>query len=153
MNILNFSPNMYFLKNNRIDLDEYNDTKKEVCSYIFPQPLLSSFYGFNIDIAFFIKHKQFNKFIMVMYANNWDIESTRELPKLNLRLIILENNRSSERIGVFQCNHTNVNSEEQKWDKLLQKYNGKVFSFDVFAKQPWDIREKVIELMYNTTTL
>lgn len=91
--------------------------------------------------------------MVVLNACGWSIKSSKNISNLNLYLTIFENNRTRKVIGVFQCNHTNVNSEEQKWDKLLQKYNGKVFSFDVFAKQPWDIREKVIELMYNTITL
>ncbi len=143
--------NLQYIIDNGINLDGYNDI--EVYTSIFQEPLLSAFYGFDIDVAFFVKHKQLDKFMVVLYAGGWRIKSSRELPKLNLHLIILENNRGTERIGVFKTNKTNVNDEEQKWEKLLQKYNGKSFSFDVFAKQPWDIREKVIELMYNTTTL
>lgn len=145
--------NLQFLIDNKIEYDEYVDAVKEVYTSIFPEPLLSAFYGFNIDVAFFVKHKQLDKFMVVLNACGWSIKSSRNMPKLNLYLMIFENNRGGEIIGVFQTNGTNVNYEEQKWNKLLQKYNGKVFSFDVFAKQPWDIREKVIELMYNTTTL
>ena len=43
--------------------------------------------------------------------------------------------------------------QKLKWNNLLRKYNSKLFNLDGFAKQPWDIREKIIELMYNTTTL
>lgn len=80
-------------------------------------------------------------------------KNTRTLPKLNLHLTIFKHSMSSELIGVFQTTDINTAREELKWNNLFRKYNSKVFSFDSFANQPWDIREKIIELMYNTITL
>ena len=136
-----------------IDIDEYRDIENEVYSSISTQPLLRAFYGFNIDVAFFVEYKLYNKFMTVLYANGWTIKNTRTLPKLNLHLTIFKHSMSSELIGVFQTTDINTAREELKWNNLLRKYNSKVFSFDSFANQPWDIREKIIELMYNTITL
>ena len=142
-----------FIRDAGMGMDEYKDIEKEVYSSISTEPLLRAFYGFNIDVAFFVEHKLYDKFMIVIYANGWLIKNTKTLPKLNLHLTIFKHSMSGELIGVFQTTDINTAREELKWNNLFRKYNSKVFNLDGFAKYPWDIREKIIELMYNTITL